>query len=359
MSRLLIVDMGAAWGGQEIYSKSLTLHLLQRGWQVTQLSPHPRHIIDGCHHIPISIRYADFIRTAKLVSSLQAQNDVVHFNGIRAIYLSNLCRKSCAFVGTKHLPYATAGESDFRSNLAALASLGVFHNLDRVISISEATFEELPACVQRRSSVVLNGVEDFGEGHEYLSSSDILSLCFVGRFVEHKGIMRLLEAAYLLKEGGTQFHLLLAGGGPLERQARDYVASHNLGDVVSFLGFVEQPGDVFRKSHVCILPSLHEGLPLSLLEALSANCALVGHDIPGVADVIVSEYNGLFAPISAEGLAFALKRFADSTDFLDRIRRQARAAYEKNWRVERMVDETEAVYRQALSLISTRPLSCR
>lgn len=348
MLKLLLIDMGAAWGGQEIYSRSLGTHLERREWMVTNLSPHSCHTLHEGRYHQISIDYKDFKKTARAVSDLQDQHDLVHFNGIRAIYLSNFCRKSKPFIGTKHLPYAMGGEKKLKDRVAAASSLLVFRKLDWLIAISNKTIEELPAWVRSRAGLILNGVEDVGRQKTDLPLSP-LRLCYVGRLVEHKGIMRLLQAAHMLKGTGTSFRLLVAGNGPLEAQAKAYVESHNLKAEVQFLGFVDQPGDVYRQCHVCVLPSLHEGLPLSLLEALSAGCALVGHDIPGVADVIEDDHNGLIAPISAEGLAVALRRFATDRVFLERVRQAARGDYEKKWRVERMVEETEAIYQMAMA----------
>jgi glycosyltransferase involved in cell wall biosynthesis len=252
-------------------------------------------------------------------------------------------------VGTKHLPYESEEGITLRSSLAGLGAVAAFHNLDWLVSISNKTLQELPARVRRRSSVVLNGVADLGEGHSTVADDAEYTVCFVGRFVEHKGPMRLLEALELLHRERRAPRLLLAGGGPLEPQARAFVERHDLGGRVDFLGYVDQPGEVFRRSHVCVLPSLHEGLPLSLLEAMSARCALVGHDIPGVRDVLRPEANGVFADVSAPALAAVLGALGVDRARLGSLRRTARADYERSWRLERMVDETEAIYRRVIA----------
>jgi glycosyltransferase involved in cell wall biosynthesis len=286
--------------------------------------------------------------TARMLRQLTRQ-DVYHFNGIRAIYLSAAMPRLGPSIGTKHLPYASEQGETLKTRLARMASRWVFHRLDWLISISDTTLQELPPEVRRRSSVVLNGVVDHGAHLETTGDNSEFTVCFVGRFVEHKGLMRLLGAVRILVRQGRAPRLLLAGGGPLEVPARAFVEQHGLGHRVEFLGYVQDPGTVFRRSHACVLPSLHEGLPLSLLEAMSARCALVGHPIPGVRDVLRADANGVFADVSPESLASVLAALDDDRARLGRLRRTSRADYEHSWRVERMVDETEAIYRRVIS----------
>lgn len=348
MPKIALVDLGAAWGGQEIYSRLLSQSLAARGWDVTCISPHARHAVAGVNFEPCSIAYEHMPRTARQLRRM-ARQDVYHFNGIRAIYLAAAMPKLGPSVGTKHLPYASQNGDTLKTRLARLASTVVFHHLDWLISISGATLLELPKHVRRRSTVVLNGVADLGVTHESISDGAEFTACYVGRFVEHKGLMRLLEAVELLGRTGRAPRLLLAGGGPLEAPARAFVERHGLGHRVEFLGFVEDPGPVFRRSHVCVLPSMHEGLPLSLLEAMSARCALVGHDIPGVRDVLRSEANGVFSDPSPASLASVLAALHVDRSRLGRLRSTARADYEQSWRLDRMVDDTEAIYSRAVS----------
>lgn len=348
--RLLLVDLGAVWGGQEIYSRSIARAMVDRGWAVTSMSPHDRHAAGNIEFHRCSYSYSDFMETSKTVSSMAKKHDIVHFNGIRAIYLSAIMKRSKPFVGTKHSPYLSTEERSTKSRFAHAFGNLAFRNLDRLVSVSNKIQSELPSHIQKKSEVVLNGVEDTGENSTTVADSAPLTLCFVGRFVEAKGVWRLLEAVDIAHRGGVKIHLLLAGGGELESDLRAYVERRGLSDVVSFLGYVERPGEVFRRSHICVLPSLHEGLPLSLLEAMSARCALLGHNVPGVRDVIQHEINGLIADVPAEQLAYELKRIDADRPLLSRLRANSREHYENRWRLDRMVDETEAIYRRLINI---------
>ena len=275
--------------------------------------------------------------------------DVVHFNGIRAIYFSSIISKLRPFVGTKHTLYEGASDSRARVALAKLGSRWVFNNLDSLICVSNSVMEELPAKVKKRSSVVLNGVVDIGVNGKPIDNFGRLKICFVGRFVDSKGVMRLLRAFFQLRVASVDVELVLAGTGPLESDARNFVLTHNLSDCVTFAGYVENPADIYNQCHICVLPSMYEGLPLSLLEAMSASCALVAHDIPGVRIVLSHEVNGLFAEATDESLADTLQRLVVDRVLLSKLRSKARCDYLDKWQIGRMAIETESIYRKVIA----------
>jgi glycosyltransferase involved in cell wall biosynthesis len=230
-----------------------------------------------------------------------------------------------------------------KTALAALSAHLAFDKLDRLICVSDRIRDELPAGVRKRALVIRNGVED-RQGGCTAAPGEVPTLCYVGSISESKGLMRLLEAAQILKRRLGRFRLLMAGTGPWEEEAHHYVQQQRLEGTVQMLGFVENAHEVYGQSHVFVLPSLYEGLPLTLLEASAAGCALVGHNVPGVADVIRDGDNGLFAPVSAEGLADTLEALICDRGYRESLCRGARRAYEDQWRAERMLSETMAVY---------------
>jgi glycosyltransferase involved in cell wall biosynthesis len=340
-----MVDLGGAWGGQENYSASIMHYLRNKGWKVTSLSGQDRHSQYASAFFPVSISYMRFLKTVRLVNELQKSHDVVHFNGIRAIYLSLFCKKTKPFIGTKHSRNLTALHVDAKAVLAKLIGCFAFQKLDWLICVSPKVREELRGAVRHRSTIIMNGVAEIDCGHT-IASETMPTLCYVGGFFAFKGVLRLIEAVRILKLRNCTFKVLMAGVGPLENEVKRYVQEHGLEGIVSFLGFVEELNEVYAQSHIFVLPSIYEGLPLSLLEASSAGCALVGHDVPGVADVIVDGCNGLLAPISADGLADKLHALIVDRGFLEGIRQRSRKAYENKWRVDRMLDETIDIYRR-------------
>jgi glycosyltransferase involved in cell wall biosynthesis len=350
-SSVLLVDLGAVWGGQEVYSKTIADALVSKGIGVTCVSSSEEHAGPGRRHVGCSFAYRDFHKTRRLIEALSAEHSIVHFNGARAVYLSSIAIKHVPFVATKHLSFFDPSEGQLKGVIKREAARLAFHNIDWTICVSETIHKELPRGVRRKAGIIRNGVRDLLDGKNLdKDPGGPIKICFVGRLVAHKGIMRLLYALRILRQLGVSFEAEIAGTGPLESEVVGFINRHHLQDAVRFLGYTRNPAAVYLRSHVCVLPSTYEGLPLSLLEALSCGCALVAHRIPGVVEVIRHGENGIFVDQSEEGLASGLRLLARNADLLRSLIQGARKCYEKEWRVERMIEETLAVYRRVASV---------
>jgi glycosyltransferase involved in cell wall biosynthesis len=126
----------------------------------------------------------------------------------------------------------------------------------------------------------------------------------VGRLEAQKGFDDLILAAHLLRNRAS---VVLVGEGPLRepfaRRAKD------LGIKLTIVPAVTDVAPYLRSARVVVLPSLFEGLPNVLLEALSTGCVVVASDLPGHREVIRDGQNGLLVPPSnARALADAIRR---------------------------------------------------
>lgn len=124
-------------------------------------------------------------------------------------------------------------------------------------------------------------------------------LIFVGRLVEKKGLTHLLDALHLLKSAHP-WSLAVVGDGPL----KDSLEGRAAGLPVEFLGQLgrDQLVKEYAKSQIAVVPSVlavsgdQDGLPVALLEAMSAGKAVVASDLPGINEVISDEQSGLLVP---------------------------------------------------------------
>lgn len=117
-----------------------------------------------------------------------------------------------------------------------------------------------------------------------------LQLLFVGRIERDKGIVELLTALSDLPE--LDFHLNICGK-PADKSIESEVEKlkAKLGDKVSFLGYVvgKNKTKLFQNSDILILPSYHEGLPIVIMEALAAGCAIMSTRVGAIPEVLSDE----------------------------------------------------------------------
>ncbi len=173
------------------------------------------------------------------------------------------------------------------------------------------------------------------------------TLGFVGRLLDDKGIRTLVAAHQLLRTRVPKAQLLIAGtpdpanpASVTEGEARSW----NEQPGITWLGEVNDIVGFWARTHVAVLPSRREGLPLSLLEAAACGRAMIASDVPGCREVVVHEQTGLLFPVDdVPALADAMERLAADPQLRARCATAARTRV-----VERFA--TEIIGRQIIEL---------
>jgi len=151
----------------------------------------------------------------------------------------------------------------------------------------------------------------------------------VARLSEQKGIPTLIEAAVRLKQEKRAFRLSIIGDGELRASLEDAVRAHDLLGEVTFAGW-KTPDEVRRAieyAGVFVLPSYAEGLPVSIMEAMSLARPVISTYVAGIPELVIPGENGWLVPASDAGaLAGAMAEAIDrSTDDLSEMGQRGRA----------------------------------
>ncbi|MBI4367036.1 MAG: glycosyltransferase family 4 protein, partial [Deltaproteobacteria bacterium] len=142
-----------------------------------------------------------------------------------------------------------------------------------------------------------------------------IAIGFVGRLLTDKGLPTLIAAHELLVRRGRQVELLIAGGPDPANPAsipEGTIAEWRQRPGLTFLGHVDDVRTLWAKAHIAVLPSLREGLPLSLLEAAACGRPIVATNVPGCREIARQDINALLVPVqNAAALANAIEQLAD------------------------------------------------
>jgi glycosyltransferase involved in cell wall biosynthesis len=176
-----------------------------------------------------------------------------------------------------------------------------------------------------------------------------LKLVCAARLGAVKGQDVLIRA---LAAAGEGIHLSLVGEELEPTGFRDRLerlaAELDVADRVAFLGYRDDLPRLLDDADALALPSHAEGLPLVALEAMAHGRAVVATAVGGTPEAVTHEETGLLvAPGDVEALAAALVRLRDDRGLRERYGRAARERAERFFTVERMVEETLAVYEAA------------
>ena len=171
----------------------------------------------------------------------------------------------------------------------------------------------------------------------------------VGRFAQEKGHRYLIEALSLLNRKDVRWRCTFLGEGELESELRTLTAEHNLSDKITFPGFCEDVFSVLLKADVFVLPSLHEGSPNALIEAMGIGMPCIASDVGGIKDLIENERNGIrIPPQDSDALADALHRMLTEPDFASELGKNARATIQRKFNSAESIRKLEAVYQSFL-----------
>lgn len=172
----------------------------------------------------------------------------------------------------------------------------------------------------------------------------------VGRLTKQKGLPFLLEAAARLLGEFPDMRFAVAGDGEdllaLERKLIDL----RVGRKVWLLGHREDARDLCAAMDIFVLPSLWEGRPYALLEAMAAERAVVASRIGGMDEVIEDGVNGILVPpADAAALADAIAKLAKSAALRRRLGRAARKTVLARYRLPDAIAKLDALYTRLLS----------
>lgn len=154
----------------------------------------------------------------------------------------------------------------------------------------------------------------------------------------------------LAQPGEDKLFLVLVGDGPLKNDLFEYALRKQVIPRVRFTGWRNDVADILNAFDVFILPSLSEGLPISLLEAMSAGIPCIASRVGGVAEIIKDNINGILVSTADLGdLGRALKRVRDDSEFAQNLVSRGRRVVIDNFSPTHYVNAVYDSYRRLIN----------
>ena len=196
--------------------------------------------------------------------------------------------------------------------------------------------------MKQRVEVIHNGIENIPSRKISKDEADILRIVHVGYFDRNKNQEMLLRAAAELSvRGKNNFEIIFigenAGDGSFERCIQ-LTAELLLESRVKYAGFISNVAPFYESASVFVLCSYHEGMPMSILEAMRAERAVIATNVGGVSEMVSDGING-FLVSSGDYLALAdrLEELILNRDLLAKFGSAGRLLYDANFSMEKMV----------------------
>jgi glycosyltransferase involved in cell wall biosynthesis len=196
----------------------------------------------------------------------------------------------------------------------------------------------------------------------------LVQVGIIGRLTGVKNHRLFLEAVKILKDQGKdqEFKFLVIGDGELKEELSRYASDLGVDSSVTFTGWQRDMPPLYQALDVVVVTSLNEGTPLTLIEAMAAGKAVISTDVGGVKDlfgVIDTKTNegynlaqhGILIPSGeSNALARALLFVKENRTLTDQMAGRARAFVLREYTLERMVRNLDALYQEVLKDLEGR-----
>ncbi len=171
-----------------------------------------------------------------------------------------------------------------------------------------------------------------------------------GRLVPVKAYDSFLKAAVIILRKRPNTAFVIVGDGPLGNELKKSAAELGIGANVIFTGFRDDVLDLVNALDVFVVSSIHEGIPMSALEAMAMNKVVVSTAVGGMPEIIEDNVSGLLAkPGSPEALAERCLAVIEDRKLRSDIEKNARARIEQKFSVERQRDQVLRLYKEVIS----------
>ena len=171
----------------------------------------------------------------------------------------------------------------------------------------------------------------------------------VGRLTPVKGIPYLLDAARILLRQGANVKVLVVGDGSIRQDLLAQAGNLGVGERVVFLGHREDTDVLLQALDIFVLPSLSEGIPMALLEAMAASRPIVASRVGGIPEIIEDGVEGyLVEPMDVNNLAERCRRLIESPDVARKMGEQGRKRVNSEFSATAMADRVVSVYKEVL-----------
>lgn len=243
------------------------------------------------------------------------------------------------------------------SRVGRLKSRVIDACMDRYIAVSRGVAKSLCDALgvkDRKLSVVPNGVplDDYHSRPDPQLHAEMMGrsckhiVLTSARFVEGKGHRYLIEAAAQVPEAV----FVLAGDGPTRSEIEALASSLGVTDRVRFLGHREDIIELLSICDVFVLPSMFEGLPLTVLEAMAAGKPVIATAISGTDESIVHGESGLLVPPrNASALAVAIRTVLNDPFLAGKLAASGQERVREKFSVQNMVEGVVGIYEEVLT----------
>ena len=303
----------------------------------------------------------DLTIVRKLTKVLNNYNiDIVHTHNqgpLLYMYLARFFQNNCLLVHTEHI---NMNKEHSYQKKHLIYNRILYRKINGFVSVAEhltrdlkthyglrkAKVDTIRNCVASNTAQIIPGVslrEELGV------SKDTFIIGNISALRKQKDHTTLLKAMEQLNTKYPNTILVIAGDGELKNELQSKAKELGLEKAIYFLGYRSDVNELLSQFDIFVLPSLYEGLPLCILEAMSAARPIVATNADGTNELIEDETTGLLVPLSDHvQLAAALERLIEDADLAKALGKNAKEHVKAKYSMDEMILSYELYYKELL-----------
>ena len=277
--------------------------------------------------------------------------DVIHSHRYKENILACLSAwgMGVGLVSTQHgMPEAMNGTRGISAFLVSrLNTLMLTRNFDSVVAVSREMAAEMTGRLRYpagRICAIRNGIE-IGEWHPRKNDAQNIVIGSAGRLFPVKDYALMVKIAKTILSGTDDARFELAGEGPERAELERLIEADCIGEFFELRGELNDMDSFYRGIHIYLNTSLHEGIPMSILEAMASGLPVVAPAVGGISEIIEDGVCGYLVqgrdPDSFAGRCRQLIRDRELRETMGRAARERVARY---FSCEKMASEYKNLY---------------
>lgn len=379
---ILFVITKSVWGGAQTYIYDLATSLPKREFDITVAAGGSGPLLDKLAHrgirtvrlsamerdVHLMKEFYSFFKLIRLIIS--AKPDIIHLNSSKAGALGALAAFTAKIFSRVHprVVFTVHGwgfkEDRGKFQKCIIFLISWFSSLlqDKLIVLTRADLQSARHFIpQRKLTLIPLGISDSAflpraEAHDFFSrqsSSPLppqtLIIGAIAELTKNKGLSHLIDAIHRMtnKTGDTIFHCVIMGEGEEKKSLHQQAERLEVANHISFLGFVSDAKKYLSGFDIFVLPSLKEGLPYVIMEAMNAGLPVVASNVGGIPDLLAHRMSGSLVPAKdSKTLASELILLLRDRDTRKKFGENAQKSVRANFSFNQMIEQTISLYHE-------------
>jgi glycosyltransferase involved in cell wall biosynthesis len=282
----------------------------------------------------------------------QSSPIILHSHGFKALIACYMMKGKLPHLHTHHGNTAHTLKVRIYEKIAMIT----MKTCDHVIAVSHKMKQELDQKLHPYNKITVienmlsltNAAKIRSERALRNQNKNVIELLYVGRLSPEKGLLPFLEslATSTVKE---RFHLTVLGDGVERKLVENFIIDHKMQTQVTLHGFVSDPSSFFITPDILIMPSLREGLPMTLIEALASGVPVLANNVGAIASMVTHNTNGYFAKdFSTESWNEALLKTSENYQMWMKNAASDAESVEERFSLKKWTQKTRELYDLAI-----------